>query len=472
MIRDQDGEDRGALPRRRLTTGRWTEVLVVGGGISGCACAAGLAARGIPVTVISSALDSIGQPAYGPEVTGDKGTWEEIREVLGALPGVLRGVWLAASVAPADGAGFFAVDRRMLSVETKRALEGMPGLRFRQGLVTRIALSGEGEGGGPRRVVVETAFGEAIEGDAVVIAVGVALGGHVVAGKDVLPGGRYGETPSDGLRGALEQMGAEFAEVRLRVGPRFLRDAVGLDGREGRDQAGQQAWQQRGDKRGRDALVGLRVSEGVALETVLGWEPNGAASGGAAPWGRRSTERPSWPAEFPPAPNWTDELRLSVMGLGRGDGVRDVPALLPDGLATGEVWVENAGADSGAHYPPASRLEHMVVGRRVVNLAAGGKLASGTTGEVPVWVTGRASGAETYLESLGAGMRVAADVAKASGEGFPRMWPDCDGGGRGSWGRDPGGCGARVCEAEGADGPDERCAAEVTQEGEEGGGAG
>ena len=448
------------------------------------------------MTVISSALDSIGQPAYGPEIVAGSGTWQEIREVIGALPDVLRDVWLAASVAPADGTGLFAVDRRMLSVETKRALERMPGLRFRQGLVTSVAMPGEGEDGRPGRAVIETAFGEAIEGDAVVIAVGMALGGRVCVGEDAVPGGRYGETPSDGLRGVLERMGAAFEEVRLRVGPRFSRAVVGLYPGEGRAQGEVRVGEETGgegpvraesggevlrsersgcelvpsEEPGDDAVESLRVTEGVALEKALGWAIDAIGMPDDAAHGRRgSRQRIYWPAEFPAAPNWTGGLRLNEMVLAPREGGGDTPVLLPDGLATGEVWVDYAGPVGEAEYPPASRLEHTVVGERVGNLTNGGRLNPGAGRGAPLWVTGRAAGAETYLESLAAGARVAEEVVAVLCKGAARgdgeaAWEVGESSGCATAGGDPG-----LSEVGEREACDEEPPASAGREGEDGG---
>ncbi len=168
--------------------------------------------------------------------------WERIAGVVAAMPPALRDAWLDSSVASDTGAPFFCVDRRVLSIETKRALEGMPGLEFRQGLATGLRTGSEAEhlsGGGAgccskdddgrsallerARVVVETAFGDDIEADAVVLAVGLSLGGRVETGDHALPEERGGDVFADGLRASLERLGVSFREATVRVGPRFSR---------------------------------------------------------------------------------------------------------------------------------------------------------------------------------------------------------------------------------------------------------
>ena len=111
-------------------------MIVVGAGVSGCACAAALASAGLHVTLMNSAMDSVGLPAYGPDLIGSGEGWGGIEETMAALPLPLRGVWLEAAARPASGEAILNIDRRKVSVETKRALERIPGLEFRQGLVT------------------------------------------------------------------------------------------------------------------------------------------------------------------------------------------------------------------------------------------------------------------------------------------------------------------------------------------------
>ena len=199
--------------------------LVIGAGVSGCACGATLAARGVGVTLLSGALDSVGHPAFGPDLMGGRGGRAAIVEALGQLPAELRDAWLEAGLAPEEGA-FISVDRRMLSIDTKRALEGMSGLEFRQGLAADLRVMGASDGNdrGPKPTVcVETAFGEVLEARAVVLAVGLSLGGSVTVGEDELGGGRYGEAWSDGLRvcvGEVRGLGSPRARWRWGRGSR------------------------------------------------------------------------------------------------------------------------------------------------------------------------------------------------------------------------------------------------------------
>jgi hypothetical protein len=439
-------------------------VVVVGGGVSGCACAAALASRGLRVTVVNSALDAVGLPGYGPDVAGHGKGWAEIEETMAALPAVLREVWLDAAAAPDDGAAFLTVDRRMVSVETKRALERIPGLKFRQGLVTDVRMVPEGsgrpesaespssepEGPGRARVIVETVFGEAIEADAVVLAVGFGVGGCVVVGADVMPGGRYGETPADGLREALEALGAMYGGASVEVGARFassnseVTDFV--EGSRGR-------WSKRGchddpgSADGRDHRRGPVVTSTVPVRAILTGQGEALSKGRQAKLqearralggdpdrsssiGGRSSNR--WPSDYPPCPHWTDGLRIDQLVLGETEQGEMLPVLLPDGLATAEVYLSPEGArqtglgcaseeDPGREAQAiASRLGHTVSGLTINNLSPTGRLVVDGRAVPLVWVAGRIGGAAGYLDSLRSGIRVAQDVATVLAGGVHR----------------------------------------------------
>ena len=407
---------RRGLPPRAVPT-----AAVVGAGISGCACAAVLACEGVRVLVLNSALDAVGVPGYGPDLLAGEGGWEEIKQTLAALPPVLRAVWLGAASVPADGAAVLNVDRRTVGIETKRALERLDGLEFRQGLVTGInATPGEEGGSGDAnhgRLVLETAFGESIEADAVVLAIGLGLGGRVTVGSDELPGGRYGEIPANGLREALERMGATFRDVDTEVGPRFLHGA-GRGLVQLTDVPGSRAAQ--------------KIVAAPAFWESLGEVQNGNESNGNVGnrpgrgngRGTRDGRAGAWPEAYPPAAHWTETLRGDEIVLAETEEGVAVPLLSPDGLATAEVYLSPRGAglagleDQEPISPgaptqmTASRPGQTIRGLAVASLDARGRLALQLCWKPRIWVAGRAAGAAGYLDSLRSGVCVGREVAR------------------------------------------------------------
>jgi hypothetical protein len=390
--RSEEGVRHGARARR---------IIVVGAGVSGCACAATLTEAGASVTLMNPSLDHVGEPCFGSLLAGLGVGEHGAREVLERLPAGLREAWWGSALVTRDGS-FMTVDRRMVSIETKRALEHMPGLEFRQGLVTGLGLVGVGvdvPDGAQGMMRVQTAFGEELVADAVVVAVGLSLGGTARVGEAVAGGGRYGEPASEGLRVALEELGAKLASRRAEVGP-------GFEGGGSYAMHGWPAGWLAGSLAGGDgASVGELV--GVALERVS--EHAGVRTEG-----------------YPPSPYCVEELwpKAAVASMA-SEGVV-VPVFVPDGLATGEVVTvarhEIGGVSNGDAGEPvtrealvASRPRCLVEGLAVVNVCAGGRLESPSYRGVPVWITGRAGGSREYLDSLSAGVRTGEVLARFLG---------------------------------------------------------
>jgi NADPH-dependent 2,4-dienoyl-CoA reductase/sulfur reductase-like enzyme len=84
---------RGGLPR----------VLVVGAGVSGCACGATIAEGGFAVTIVNSALDTVGLLGFGPDLCGAGECVDRVLSALDELPSALKGVWLDSCVVPKGG---------------------------------------------------------------------------------------------------------------------------------------------------------------------------------------------------------------------------------------------------------------------------------------------------------------------------------------------------------------------------------
>ena len=424
----------------RLRSREQPTAVVVGAGVSGCACAAVLAGEGVQVTLLNSALDRVNLPGYGPEIAAGPSGWREIAEIMGMLPVALRQAWLSSAVAPESGVPVLIVDRRAVSIETKRTLERMPGLQFRQGLATDLRIefchhqdsqgSSDSKEEQPARAAVETVFGEILEADAVIIAVGLGLGGCITVGADSPRGGRYGETPADGLRSALEALGASFGEVALEVGARFPSTVAGLVEFVAEANSGQRT----------EKMVAVRTFAGGAGICHPGDERPGleearrvlaeAFSVGSSTSDIEGMDGSSsrWPRSYPPAVHWSEELPIDQMIVAEGDDGVPVPLVSSDGRATAEIHLspegERAlhGAAAGILGEPgaggsegalASRLEHTVRARVVENLGPDGRLVLESGERPPVWVAGRAAGASTYLGSLRSGALVGAAVARA-----------------------------------------------------------
>ena len=351
------------------------DVIVVGAGVSGCACAAVLAVGGARVMVVSSALDVVGLPGHGPAVAPASGQWHEIVQVLSSLPEALRSAWLNAASIPDDGTPLLIVDRRAVSIETKRALESIPGFQFRQGLVTDIRVVDSPGRERPPGVEIETVFGEILAAPLVVLATGLALGGVIRIGEQEMAGGQYGEVSAAALEAALREAGVSFRETEVSVGARYGADSRCVT--EALAAAGEQelvarAISIRSLLRGSAAATAEESEEPEeALRMIVRcFADSMAAVGGVDAAG-------PWPVEFPPSPHWTESFEpavtvfsevasicsmaaeASLRGVPEAAGAQmgqtlppigsraetallRVPVLLPDGVATQEFYVGHA----------------------------------------------------------------------------------------------------------------------------------
>ncbi len=369
------------------------------------------------------------------------------------LPLPLRQAWLSSAAVPESGVPVVVVDRRAVSIETKRALERMPSLKFRQGLVTDLKLGPSSNedpqslGGSKEErtapVAAGTVFGESFEADAVILAVGLGLGGSIAVGADSLQGGRYGETPADGLRSALEALGVVFGAVGLEVGARFGGDRAGLidsvaeadpSHRRRRTIDIRRLAREKGLSGSGTGQAGLEWARRVAVKAFSSGFSTGDKQQGDT--NDADCSSGSWPGSYPPAVHWREDLPLEEMIIGEGGGQVQVPLICADGRATAEIHLSPEGerslraavAKTGGGYEAddrngavASRLHHVVRALVVRSLGSDGRLTLGSEGKPPVWVVGRAAGASSYLSSLRSGAVTGAAVAhallKGGGEG-------------------------------------------------------
>jgi len=395
---------------------------VVGAGVSGCACALAAAEAGVSVLLVNSALDSVGSPAYGPAVWTDPRIGEleegalavrpspsEPLETLGrsdthetsesikmpahepirpaealaaAAPGLAR-AWSRHSRLPADGSPVLLVDRRSVSLETKWRLENEPLVQLRQAVVTSVTSRSDGT------VLVESAFGEELEVDVVVLAVGLGLGGTVLVGTQEFPGGRYGEVAADRLFESLAAQGVAFREKKVAVGARLACRSGALDLR-------------------------LLAGNGRVVALTL-YEADGELSPNeeCLSSGDRGI--------LPPSP-YEDPIRRSP-GAVLVDGLQTDGALgpegvwlAPDGIVTGEWYLDPGVADATTRSIASAEGWWIAEPRHSVrgNVIAGDRSGGRCPREIldGVWIVGQAAGAEGYLESLESGWRLGRDLGR------------------------------------------------------------
>lgn len=200
------------------------DVIVIGGGHAGCEAANASARLGLSTVLVAVNLDTIGAMPCNPAV-GGPGKSHLAREVdaLGGVIGIaadatyLQLRTLNLSRGPAVHSLRAQSDKREYGVFMKQYLEKLPNLSLRQGMVQKFILDSRSE----RITGVELAFGERIEGGAVVLCAGTFLEGTIWIGKDTQPAGRAGEFPAVGLSANLKSLGFTMGRLKTGTPPRI-----------------------------------------------------------------------------------------------------------------------------------------------------------------------------------------------------------------------------------------------------------
>ena len=159
-------------------------VIVIGGGHAGCEAAAAAARLGVPTLLLTHRLDTIGVMSCNPAIGGvAKGTL--VREV-DALDGIMgqatdrSGIhyrMLNRSKGPAVWGPRAQADRELYRQAVQSLLREYPSLTIRAAAVENLRLRGE------RVVGVETAEGEVISAERVVLTTGTFLRGVIHIGE-------------------------------------------------------------------------------------------------------------------------------------------------------------------------------------------------------------------------------------------------------------------------------------------------
>lgn len=356
------------------------DVVVVGGGISGTCCALGCAQQGHDVVVLSSSLDVVGLPGYGP-VMGPVPA--DCLQLLRGLPQGVGRAW-RTELLREPRSGVAVVDPRRLSLRLKWELELVDRVDIRQGLVVaveEVKVAGSRGSG----VKVRTALEEEFEARACVLAPGLGLGGRSRVGGQILEGGRYGEVAADVLGDHLHRAGVRTRPSRLKVGGCYRSPDTGQQ-----PEVGPQAdlwWE------------GLRGAWGSPVETreLVGLQA-GEDDGAAGLDCRRAAP------DLAIAPPRQRRRRALLQADGRG--------MFPAGEALHE-WYLSPGLDPAPLLRAgliATRPPYLVEARQVA-IDPHSRDRERLEGMTAVWVSGRVAGCATCWESLFSGHEVAKSVS-------------------------------------------------------------
>jgi len=213
------------------------DVIVVGGGHSGCEAAAAAANLGSSVLLITMNMQTIAQMSCNPAMGGvAKGQIVREIDALGGYSGIITDKtmiqfrMLNRSKGPAMWSPRAQSDRMRFAEEWRLTLEGIPNIDFWQDMVTDLSV----ENGTIKGVT--TAMGIAIKAKTVVLTNGTFLNGTIHIGEKQFGGGRTGERAAVGLTERLNQLGFESGRMKTGTPPRV--DGRSLDYTKMEEQAG------------------------------------------------------------------------------------------------------------------------------------------------------------------------------------------------------------------------------------------
>ncbi len=201
------------------------DVIVVGAGHAGSEAAASAANMGSKVLLITMSMTNIAQMSCNPAMGGiAKG--QIIREIdaLGGYSGIITDKtmiqfrMLNKSKGPALWSPRAQNDRMRFSEEWRNVLEKIPNLHFWQDMVIGLIVKNQ------RIEGVKTRIGLRIKAKSVILTNGTFLNGLIHIGKNCFGGGRFGESPANGITEDLTYLG--FESSRMKTGT-----PVRIDGR-------------------------------------------------------------------------------------------------------------------------------------------------------------------------------------------------------------------------------------------------
>ena len=213
------------------------DVIVVGGGHSGCEAAAAAANLGSSVLLVTMNMQTIAQMSCNPAMGGvAKGQIVREIDALGGYSGIITDKtmiqfrMLNRSKGPAMWSPRAQSDRMRFAEEWRLKLESIHNIDFWQDMVTDLIIEKE------TVVGVRTSMGIDIKAHSVILTNGTFLNGTIHIGEKQFGGGRTGERAATGLTACLNKLGFESGRMKTGTPPRV--DGRSLDYSKMEEQAG------------------------------------------------------------------------------------------------------------------------------------------------------------------------------------------------------------------------------------------
>jgi tRNA uridine 5-carboxymethylaminomethyl modification enzyme len=213
------------------------DVIVVGGGHSGCEAAAAAANLGSSVLLVTMNMQTIAQMSCNPAMGGvAKGQIVREIDALGGYSGIITDKtmiqfrMLNRSKGPAMWSPRAQSDRMRFAEEWRLKLESINNIDFWQDMVTDLIIEKE------TVVGVKTSMGIDIKAQSVILTNGTFLNGTIHIGEKQFGGGRTGERAATGLTACLNKLGFESGRMKTGTPPRV--DGRSLDYSRMEEQAG------------------------------------------------------------------------------------------------------------------------------------------------------------------------------------------------------------------------------------------
>lgn len=212
------------------------DVVVIGGGHSGCEAAAASSRVGAKTLLITPREGCIGEMSCNPSIGGiGKGNIvceiDALDGVMGvaADDGAVMYHLLNSSRGPAVRGPRIQADRDLYRQAVRSRIASQDGLHVLETMVEDVMV----EGDSVRGVILST--GECIECKAVVITTGTFLKGVCHRSKTQIPGGRFDrlgqkfEEPANGLAHTLRRLGISTKRFKTGTPPRIKRSSINYD---------------------------------------------------------------------------------------------------------------------------------------------------------------------------------------------------------------------------------------------------